>query len=395
MDDGTRGLEHLLLKTFHAFVKHVTKVKEKVDGSAGSTSPLRKKKKWDLWEECLDGETLRFWKRVLDEKYPDVNDRTDTNFKKALVWLIRHLTATLEHHNSADCIYWQLAHRRKKASESPRDYLVRFQELLKVAKLCEAKEQRPDDKKCLGWFYCSMPASYRKQFSLMSQKKLYEYDLDELCDWMMKLAKDDKFVAEKEKKKKEQEKAATAKRKAAEEDSDSEAESPKSRKSNKKDKKKNKKSRKDHQKDRVGPNDTCTCGQGPPHKFNRCFLNVNGTNFHPERVINQGSRGGGSRDYSHSNRDNGKDRGDYRRDDNRGRGRDNRRSHDAHYHEDRGRDRSRSRSRSPQRRDSSRGRHDGYFVNDRDDYRHEDRRDYRGSREDERRVETSIFGRNR
>ena len=250
----------------------------------------------------------------------------------------------------------------------------------------------------------------------MSQKKLYEYDLDELCDWMMKLAKDEKFVAEKEKKKKDQEKAATAKRKATEEDSDSETEesedsdseteedsdpeteSPKSRKSNKKDKKKNKKSRKDHQKDRVGPDDTCPCGQGPPHKFSCCFLNVNGNNYHPDRVINQGSRGGGSRDYSHSNRDNGKDRSDYRTDDNRGRGRDNRRSHDAHYHEDRGRgrSRSRSRSRSPHRRDSSRGRHDGYFVNDRDDYRHEDRRDYRGSREDERRrVETSIFGRNR
>lgn len=187
-------------------------------------------------------------------------------------------------------------------------------------------------------------------------------------------------------------KTVAAKRKAADEDSDSEVEGPKSKKSNKKDKKKNKKSRKDHQKDRVGPNDTCPCGQGPPHKYNRCFLNANGTNYHPERVINQGSRGGGSRDYSHSNRDNGRDRGDYRRDDNRGRGRDNRRSHDAHYHEDRGRDRSRSRSRSPPRRDSSRGRHDGYFVNDRDDYRHEDRRDYRGSREDGRRVEASIFG---
>ena len=238
-----------------------------------------------------------------------------------------------------------------------------------------------------------MPGNYRKQFTLMSQKKLYEYDLDELCDWMMKLAKDDKFVAEEEKKKK----AATAKRKAAEEDSDPELEGPKPKKSSKKDKKKNKKSRKDHQKDRVGPNDTCPCGQGPPHKFSCCFLNVNGNNYHPDRVINQGSRGGGSRDYSHSNRDNGKDRSDYRTDDNRGRGRDNRRSHDAHYHEDRGRgrSRSRSRSRSPHRRDSSRGRHDGYFVNDRDDYRHEDRRDYRGSREDEKRVETSIFGRNR
>lgn len=231
----------------------------------------------------------------------------------------------------------------------------------------------------------------------MSQKKLYEYNLDELCDWMMKLAKDDNYIADKEKKKKEQEKAAAAKRKAAEVDSDSEAGSPKARKSGKKDRKKSKKGRKDkdRQKDRVGPDGTCPCGQGPPHKYSRCFLNANGTNYHPERVINQGSRGGGNRDYSHSNRDNGKDRGDYRRDDNRGRGRDNRRSHDAHYHEDRGRERSRSRSRSPPRRDSSRSRHDGYFVNDRDDYRHEDRREYWGSREDERRVETSIFGRNR
>jgi len=233
----------------------------------------------------------------------------------------------------------------------------------------------------------------------MSQKKLYEYDLDELCDWMTKLARNDNYVAEKEKKKKDQEKTADAKRKAAEEDSDSETEGPKSKKSSKKDKKKNKKSRKDHQKeDRVGPsNDTCPCHQGPPHKYSRCFLNANGTNYHPERVIlNQGNSGGGSRDYSHSNRDNGKDRGDYRRDDNHGCGRDNRRSHDAHYHKDHGRERSRSHSRSPPRRDSSRGRHDGYFVNDCDDYCYEDRRDYRGSREDERRrVETSIFGRNR
>ena len=170
MDDGTYGLEHLLLKTLHAFLKHLGKVKEKV---GGGTSPLRGKKKWDLWEECLDGETLRFWKRVLEEKYPDINDRTDANFKAALTWLIRHITGTLEHHNSGDCIYLQLTHRRKKASESPRDYLVRFQEFLKVAKLCEEKEQLPDNKKCLGWFYCSMPANYRKQFTLISQKNLY------------------------------------------------------------------------------------------------------------------------------------------------------------------------------------------------------------------------------
>lgn len=214
-DSGENGLEHLLLKTVPAFDKHLGKVKDKVDSSTGSKSPLKKRKKWDLWEECLDGETLRFWKRVLEEKYPDDNDRTDANFDAAMIWLIRHITGTLEHHNSGDCIYWQLAHRRKKASESPRDYLVRFQEFLKVANLCEVKEQRPDDLKCVGWFYCSMPMKYRQQFALMSQKKLYEYDLDELCDWMMKLHGNDTYVADKEKKKKEQEKAAAAKRKAA------------------------------------------------------------------------------------------------------------------------------------------------------------------------------------
>jgi hypothetical protein len=49
MDNGEHGLEHLLLKTFPAFVKHVAKVKDKVDGSAGSKSPLKKKKQqWRL-----------------------------------------------------------------------------------------------------------------------------------------------------------------------------------------------------------------------------------------------------------------------------------------------------------------------------------------------------------
>jgi len=36
-------------KTLHAFEKHVAKVKDKVDGSAGSKSPLKKKKQqWRL-----------------------------------------------------------------------------------------------------------------------------------------------------------------------------------------------------------------------------------------------------------------------------------------------------------------------------------------------------------
>ena len=194
MDIDEFGLEHLLLKTLPAFMKHTAKVNDKVESSQGSKSPLEGKKKWDLWAECLEGETLRFWNIVLDEKYPETSDRTGKKFKTALNWLIRHITGTLEHHNSGDSIYWQLAHRKKKATESPRDYLVRFQEFLKVAKLCDNKEQRPDDKKCLGWFYCAMPANYRKQFTLMSQKNLYEYDLDELCDWMTKLARTDSYV---------------------------------------------------------------------------------------------------------------------------------------------------------------------------------------------------------
>jgi hypothetical protein len=49
MDNGEHGLEHLLLKTLPAFEKHVAKVKDKVDGSAGSKSPLKKKKQqWRL-----------------------------------------------------------------------------------------------------------------------------------------------------------------------------------------------------------------------------------------------------------------------------------------------------------------------------------------------------------
>jgi hypothetical protein len=44
MDDGEYGLEHILTKTLHWFKRHVKKVKVKVEASAGSTSPLKKKR---------------------------------------------------------------------------------------------------------------------------------------------------------------------------------------------------------------------------------------------------------------------------------------------------------------------------------------------------------------
>lgn len=388
-DDGSLGLEHLLMRTLKKFSAHVNK------------ADLKDVKKFERFGQCLEGASERYWNEVLrGSKFRREEDRTDDNFKVAINELIRHVTNTKQSKNARDCIYYYLDHRKKAKAESPSEYLLRFNELIDIADQCEGQWQKPNSEQIKGYYYQAMPMAYRQEF-VKNDKSLIKMSLDDVMNYFQKLHDADPLLQEEK-----NEKPAAKKRKADETDEEDslhdsydndgdESEGP----PKKKRRKRGTKSKSSNGRTASG-DEPCPCGKGIPHSVNRCWLNSKGSNFRPDRYFEKYERRDATRgrDYDRGGRDHR---------DNYDRSRRDRPSdrEDAHYHDNYYNGRSRSRSRSPERRrersnrSSSRSRgnssrssrlssSDNFYARD-EDYERESRNNYYDQRQ---RVDRSMFG---
>ncbi len=387
-DDGSLGLEHLLMRTLKKFSAHVKK------------ADLKDIKRFERFGQCLEGASERYWNNVLrGKKFCKEEDRTNDSFKVAINELIRHVSNTKQSKNARDCIYYMLDHRKKAKSESPSDYLLRFNELIEIADQCEGQWQKPNDEQIKGYFYQAMPMAYRHEF-VKNDRSIMKMTLDGLMDYFQGLHDTDPLLLEDKDKK-----PAAKKRKADEsdeEDSLHDYDNDGDESVGPPQKKRRKRGTKSKSSDgrTASDDDKCPCGNGIPHSVNRCWLNPHGSNYRPGRYSDKYERRDTTRerDYDCGGRDRRHNYDRSRRD----RPRD---GEDAHYQDNYYNDRSRSRSRSPERRretsnrSSSRSRggssrssrrssDDNFYVRD-EDYERESRNNYYDQRQ---RVDKSMFG---
>jgi hypothetical protein len=111
IDDGSRGVEHLLMHTFTEFMIHASEAE--LDGPA----------KFAKFEKCLSGSTLCFWKHIVREEpgYPALGNRTEDAFQDAVEILRNKVCGEA---NMGETQMYYLAHDIKKpAKMTPKDRL--------------------------------------------------------------------------------------------------------------------------------------------------------------------------------------------------------------------------------------------------------------------------------
>ena len=149
IDDGSRGVEHLVGHTIKQFKRHA---KEAVPED-------------DLFQEftkCLDGVTLHMWELIKVDKFPLETDETKKNFEKALSLLTDEVCG---HNDMRDTqIYWMSHGMRKPKGMSPREFYFRFKEIYDISMSLNGKFQKPNDHEKKTMLFNAFPNIYKEKF---------------------------------------------------------------------------------------------------------------------------------------------------------------------------------------------------------------------------------------
>ena len=299
IDDGTRGIEHLLMRTMIKYRDHVHEA-ELLDAEV-----------FRDFTKCLAGSTLRYWNHIIGDYRQ--SQRTNEAFVEACDRLRDKVCG--ESNMGDTQIYW-LGHGIKKPRQmSPRDFHNRFEEIVDCTSMLEGNFNQPNEHEIKTWFYNAFPNSYKHTFQ-KAGLKVDDKTIEEITDYFQGLHTfESQFGELKEEKKR---------KKNDQDDKDQ------SRTSTKKQRGRDRSFQ--HRDDRRGNRDDrkpkwngkCPLHPEKSHTWGDCFSNPESRNFRPQYGSNSRRDGGGGDKRGGSNRSNGGNRSSKGR---------NERS-DAHYHED-------------------------------------------------------------
>jgi len=173
IDDGTRGIEHLVAHTMEQFDRHAKE------------SQLSGAEQFRDFAKCLDAATLRMWNQVVqyDPGYPEA-DQTNYGFNKGKKELSDKVCGCSDMRDTQ--LYW-MSHKMKKPKEmSPRDFYFRFKEILAVSLKLGGYFQTPNEHETKTMLFRAFPTSYQVQFQL-SAMTLEDKTQDEIVMYFQKL----------------------------------------------------------------------------------------------------------------------------------------------------------------------------------------------------------------
>lgn len=332
IDDGTRGIEHLVSLTVEQFNRHAREAE--LDGM----------EQFRDFTKCLDGSTLSFWEQVMndpDDGY-DEEDQTTDAFKEAVGLLY---DAVCGHNDMRDTQLFWMSHGMKKPQEmSPRDFFFRFKRILSATLELHGNFQEPNDHEKKTMLFNAFPGPYKQKFQ-ESAMTIEDKTSDEIVNYFQTLHENEVKSGKLFKGN------SNGKRKKDDKESNGNGPRISNKKQRGRDNRRNRNNRDNnhHGNGRTRWNDACPIHKHVhDHKWGECFNNPDSNNFRePSR------RDTGNKQRSNNNSRNGNGSG--------GRSKNNRddRSSDAHYYDDgdeRSNRKSKSSSSSSKKKSSSRRR---------------------------------------
>lgn len=173
IDDGSRGVEHLLMNTYNDFLIHAREAQ------------LNGPDTFSKFEKCLSGSTLRFWKHIIHvEPGFEAGNRTADTFVQA-VELLRNKVCGEANMGETQMFY--LEHDIKKpAKMAPKEFMNRFKEIVDCSKLLEGNYPDVTEHQEKKWFFHAFPKSYQDKFSL-SMFTIEEKTMEQIATYFQRL----------------------------------------------------------------------------------------------------------------------------------------------------------------------------------------------------------------
>jgi hypothetical protein len=151
IDDGSRGIEHLVGHTMKQFDRH-------------AKVALEEGELFREFVKCLDGPTLHMWELIVSGQYPDDKDKNKTNFKQAQK-LLKNEVCGYNYNDMRDTqIFWMNHMMKKPKSMSPRDFYFRFKEIYDVSMALDGKFQMPNEHERKTMLFDAFPHSFKEKF---------------------------------------------------------------------------------------------------------------------------------------------------------------------------------------------------------------------------------------
>lgn len=173
IDDGSKGIEHLVARTMEQFDRHA---KEANYQGIKAFSNLPK---------VLDGSTLRFWEQIVeyDPGYR-AEEMTSYNFKDAVKRLYNKVCG---HDDMRDTQLYYMQHKMKKPKEmAPNKFFFRFKEMLAISLKLSGHFQSPNDHEKKTMLFNSFPGTYQEKFQ-ESGKKIENETMEDIVSYFQTL----------------------------------------------------------------------------------------------------------------------------------------------------------------------------------------------------------------
>jgi hypothetical protein len=151
IDDGSRGIEHLVGHTMKQFDRHAKEA-------------LVEKDLFQEFTKCLDGATLHMWELIVSERFQFQSDvhKNKKNFEKARKLLINEVCGRKDMRDTQ--IFWMNHMMKKPRTMSPRDFYFRFKEIFDTSMALGGKFQKPNEHEKKTMLFNAFPSMYKEKF---------------------------------------------------------------------------------------------------------------------------------------------------------------------------------------------------------------------------------------
>jgi hypothetical protein len=149
IDDGSRGIEHLVGHTMKQFDRHAKEALEE----------------GELFREfvkCLDGPTLHMWELIVSGHFPNDKDKNKANFEQAQKLLKNEVCGYNDMRDTQ--IFWMNYMMKKPKDMSPRDFYFRFKEIYDVSMALDGKFQMPNEHERKTMVFNAFPHFFKEKF---------------------------------------------------------------------------------------------------------------------------------------------------------------------------------------------------------------------------------------
>ena len=274
IDDGSRGIEHLVGHTMKQFDRHATE------------AALGEKELFQEFMKCLDGPTLHMFELIVSDRFANDRAKTKANFEQAKKLLKNEVCGYNDMRDTQ--IFWMNHMMKKPMGMSPRDFYFRFKEIYDVSMALDGKFQQPNEHEKKTMLFDAFPAQFKEKFQ-ESAKTIEGSTIEEIVNYFQ-------ILYDFEKRKAQMAHAAAHK---CERDEDDEFHAPKKQRG--RDRQRSKDEYGDKYNERKDSKWNEPCRLHPyskyPHTWGQCRSNPDSENFQPVRY---NSRQGDGRDRSNN-----------------------------------------------------------------------------------------------